>query len=161
MLKACFQAVTQLCMLCQLHDGHLLFGPFILIIWNLDRCRLEELQCSSTAPPQGDAALVRPQGASPITRQPSCRLRGNTLLLDACVPDTGQHRLLHLLFIVYEHVVYCHAEAQTFLQGQQALSPVSALHSPVLPCLCFVLSLHSVLLDLVSCYHVLCLPPFA
>ncbi len=125
-------------MLCQLHDGHLLFGPFTLVIWNPDRCRLEELQCSSTAPPQGAAALVRQQGASHITRQPSCRLRGNTLLLAACVPDTGQHRLLHLLFIVYEHVICCHAQAQTSLQGQQALSPVSSLPCPAsaLSCPC-------------------------
>ncbi len=121
-------------MLCQLHDGHLLFGPFTVAIWNPDRCRLEELQCTSTAPPQGAAALVRHQGASPITRQPSCRLRGDTLLLDACVPDTGQHRLLHLLFIVYEHVVYCHAEAQASFQDQQALSLASALHSPAHSC---------------------------
>lgn len=87
-------------MLCQLHDGHLLFGRFNLVIWKTDRCRLEELQCSSTAPLQGDATLVWQQGGSHITRPASCRHGVSTLLLAACVPDTGQHRPLHLLFIV-------------------------------------------------------------
>jgi hypothetical protein len=121
-------------MLCQLHDGYLLFGPFTLVIWNHDRCRLGDFQCRSTAPPQGAAALVRQQGASHITRQATYRLGGSTLLLAACVPDTGQHRLLHLMFIVCKHVSYCRAQAQTSLQDQQALCPVSALHSPALSC---------------------------